>query len=60
MEAEKELIEAVRTIKERCKNTPDSDCGIVCPLSQICEGRFIVAPCDWPDLEEGGGEDGKT
>lgn len=57
MTTREKLYEAVRTIKEHCKNTPETACSIECPLYPLCDKNHIFAPVDWPDLKEGGQND---
>lgn len=58
MATKEELFAAVRLIKEHCESV---DWCRDCPLSYD-KGRLCLlyksAPCEWPDPEEGGGEDG--
>lgn len=54
MATKEELFEAVRTIKEHCKNY--LLCGENCPLYNYCDvdGAFRqCSPRFWPDPEEG-------
>lgn len=58
MATKEELFEAVRLIKEHCKLYTEYECLLNCPLLQTCNRCFVETPQEWPDPEEGGGEDG--
>lgn len=59
MATREELFNAVRLIKDHCDSMAEKACSN-CPLnSTICNRCFIGIPDQWPDPEEGGGEDGK-
>ena len=57
MATKEELFKAVRTIKEYCDSMSEKSCYL-CPVRRICERCFVGIPDEWPDPEEGGGEDG--
>lgn len=58
MATKEELFAAVRLIKEHCDSMGERACRD-CPLTiAICNRCFIGIPDEWPDPEEGGGEDG--
>lgn len=58
MAAREELFAAVRLIKEHCKLYTEYECFLECPLLPTCNRCFVETPQEWPDPEEGGGEDG--
>lgn len=58
MAAEKEVLQAVRTIKEYCDSMSEKSCYL-CPVWRICDRCFIGIPDEWPDLVEGSGESDK-
>lgn len=57
MATKEELFEAVRLIKEHCDSMAEISC-FQCHLKSVCNRCFIGIPDEWPDPEEGGGEDG--
>lgn len=57
MATNEELFAAVRTIKEYCNSMSEKPCS-ACPARRICDRFFIGIPDEWPDPEEGDGEDG--
>lgn len=65
MASREELLSAVRTIKEHCQEQDKIDpysCvrdGYKCPLWFLCFNTFGAPPTSWPDLKEGGGNDGR-
>lgn len=64
MATKEELFNAVRLIKEHCKEQDKIDpisCvrkDYKCPLWNWCFENSVKTPNRWPDPEEGGGEDG--
>ena len=69
MATKEELFAAVRTLKQHCinyGNYGNISCGRFkdkpgCPLENFCYNGDMfeqLAPSEWPDPEEGGGEDG--
>lgn len=56
METKEELFAAVRLIKEHCKDTRIADCVFYCHLHRWCR-LAQTTPQEWPDPEEGGGEE---
>lgn len=64
MATREDLFEAVRLIKEHCKEQDEissNSCvrdDYKCPLWSLCFITLGVPPSNWPDPEEGGGEDG--
>ena len=57
MATKEELFKAVRLIKEHCVSMAEEAC-CDCHLQSVCNRCFIGIPDEWPDPEEGGGEDG--
>lgn len=58
MATKEELFAAVRLIMQHCKEHDSEYCRHECPFADNCGYYFVGVPGDWPDPEEGGGEDG--
>lgn len=57
MATKEELFAAVRLIKEHCKLYTEYERHLNCPLLRTCIRCFDETPQEWPDPEEGGGEE---
>lgn len=55
MATKEELFEAVRLIKEHCASMA-KEAWCDCFLQSVCSRCFIGIPDEWPDPEEGGGD----
>lgn len=57
MATKEELLAAVQLIKQHCKLYTECECFLECPLKKICIECFNELPEEWPDPEEGDGEE---
>lgn len=57
MAIKEEVLAAVRTIRQYCKEANIAKCAFECPLIGFCGIYFDGTPDEWPDPEEGGGGD---